>query len=1100
MYFKKLELIGFKSFADKTVLQFEPGVTAVVGPNGCGKSNIFDSIRWVLGEQSVKAMRGTSMEDVIFNGTSNKPALGFAEVSLTFSNENKFFPVDYDEIMITRRLFRSGESEYLMNKNQVRLKDINELLMGTGIASESYSLVEQGKIDLVLSSRPEDRRAIFDEAAGITKYKAKKKEALSKLEDTEENLVRLADIINEVQRQINSVERQAAKARRYQEHFQRLKGLEVKKALYELGQFSFQLQTLADKKSSSNQEEKELEGLIQKVSAQGGELTVQLNDIVAAIEAGDIEVLKADSITERLNDSLRVSHERIGEYEQRIKDLIQEKEHISSRVVHEQKRLDTLKQELFSFDDSLSTKKLQLKQHQEALEKIAQQIEAARKEISEAKKDILEITNQFTKVKNDSLKVTSGLTTLSTRKHRLEIERAKVGQEKEEAQNQLQTVQEQLRQKSNEIAKIQEALNQELSLEHSQQANLQKIEETLRQLDKDLSSLQSQKEFLENLKTKYASSASNREGLIILDAQDLKPGMGILGTIQVIDSVSDELAAKLSLKPKSASRVSCQLKVIDLDLERIIKEAEEVARRLREAKSKKDKLSTDIQSILLSISEKEKALKELEIQRANIQTQQQLGTQEATKLQEEALVVEEELSEVISEIASLTTASEKSQRQLQELESENKRLDGVIASNQDLISSLANTREKTIVDIAQLETTLGSFADKRNDLENSVRIIESSLAQDTQKEKSSDAQIEDCKKKIEQLSKEIGQAQSQIESTKATKHTAIERLEDLKQNKQEFVEKIKEKQSQINERNSDLNRIRQDAFELSSKEQEINFQIVNLKDRIEANYHVNLDTDIQGEAISSDEELSCLLDEIKTLKEKVDSYGVVNLVAIEEHEELKKRLEFLTSQQSDLVAAKESIHKAIAKINQTTRKMFSSTFEKIQVHFKDYFKLLFNGGDAQLFLTDENNILESGIEIVCRPPGKKLQNISLLSGGEKSLSAIALIFAVFKVRPSPFCVLDEIDAALDEANIDRYNRVLQEFLSTTQFIIITHNKKTITNADVMYGITMQESGVSRIVSVKFAKEKSGHALSSVKPLSKEQPPKEPVEKEPTKLS
>jgi chromosome segregation protein len=1083
MYFKRLELLGFKSFADKTLLHFEPGVTAIVGPNGCGKSNIFDAIRWVLGEQSVKAMRGASMEDVIFNGTSLKPALGFAEVSLTFSNENKFFPLDYSEITISRRLFRSGESEYLINKSQVRLKDVSELLMGTGIASESYSLVEQGKIDLVLSSRPEDRRAIFDEAAGITKYKARKKEALNKLEDTEENLVRLADIINEVQRQIGSVERQAAKARRYQEHFQRLKDLEVKKALHELQQFQQELKVLSDKKASSGKEQAEFEGLIEKLSSELEDFNAQLNDIITSIETSDIEALKADSLVERFKDQIKVNQERIQEYEQRIDALAKEKELITSRLINEKSRLASLKGELSSFDENLAAKQEQLKSKQDSLATIARDIEAGRQDISAAKKNILEITNQLTRVKNDSLKVTNDLTTLAARKHRLQIEKAKVAQEKESADSKLQEEEQRVKERNQAITGLKEALNTKKESLASAQSELKQIEVAITELEKELASLQSQKEFLLNLKTKYVDTGSSREGFIILDAGDLKPGMGILGKIEVIETAAPDS----NLPGKSLKRIRCQLKVIDLDLDKITKQESEVSKALSEDKSKKDSFSQNIQSLTGSIAAQEKTLKEEEILLANINTHYKMVADEAGKLEQEAEVVEEELAEVLTEVGSLVQAEEKAKERLQDLESQTKQLENSIGSNQDLIVELAKKREQSLVDIAQLETTLASFTDKRADLENSLRLIESSLTQDLDKEKSNLVQIEDAHKRIGQLTQASQQCEREIEETKHTKGEVLRQLDILRKKKEEVLEKTKEKQALLNEKNAQLNRIRQAEFQLNSKEQEVNYQILNLKNRIEASYHTSLDPALVAIATLAADELARLEQDIKALKEKVDAYGVVNLVAIEEHEELKKRLEFLTSQQKDLLAAKESIHKAIARINQTTRKMFKDTFEKIQVNFKDYFKLLFNGGDAQLFLTDENNILESGIEIVCRPPGKKLQNISLLSGGEKSMSAIALIFAVFKVKPSPFCILDEIDAALDETNIDRYNRVLQEFLATTQFIIITHNKKTITNADVMYGITMQESGVSKIVSVKFAKEK-------------EKPAKEPAAKEPTALN
>lgn len=1065
MHFKKLELIGFKSFADKTVLHFEPGVTAVVGPNGCGKSNIFDSIRWVLGEQSVKAMRGSSMEDVIFNGTVSKPPLGFAEVSLTFSNEGKLLPIDYEEVTITRRLFRSGESEYLINKSQVRLKDINELLMGTGIASEAYSLVEQGKIDLVLSSRPEERRSIFDEAAGITKYKSKKKEALNKLKDTEENLLRLSDIIDEVKRQIGSVERQAAKARRYQEQFERLKSQEIKMALHELAEFGGQMKNLAAERDASKIKIKELELEISSSLREFGELQSESDEITSDIEVVDRDVLKSDAIVERFCDQIKVSNERIDEYRKRSDDLTREKGLIAKRIDEEEGRLQSLNQELSSYDSVAQEKQAQLKIKNISLEKIAQDSDSARKIISESKKAILEVTSQLTISRNDAQKINNDLTTLSARRRRLELESAKVGEEKQGADANFKEKNAYFQQAQFQVNSLKSGLDKEKNDLYGKQKAYREIETHISELEKELLSLESNKEFLINLKTKYSDIHESSKAEFFLDAQDLKAAMIFLGKIE---SISDSEDSSKSLK-----RLTCHIKVIDLDLEKLSRREAEISALIQVEKNKKQDLEKGIESCLGSVAAGEKQLRELEISLSNITTQVNIIGEDVKKFEEELSIVSEELGEVKQEAGVLEKTFEEARLKTESLESEIKRLEHAISGNQDLISKLNGERETTVVEITQLQTSFASMADNRVSLGNSVKIVESSLAQDRIKLDGSDRQIEDCKQRIEQLLAQIGQLEKDIENARKSKETGLAHLEKLKTERDIFSQRIRDKQSKVNEANANLDLARQADFDISSKEQEINYKILNLKNRMDSTYHINLDSPEHICASLGEEELNILQEELRVLRDKLDSYGAVNLVAIEEFEELKKRFEFLTNQQNDLITAKESIHQAIAKINQTTRKMFVQTFEKIQENFKAYFRLLFNGGDAQLFLIDENDVLESGIEIVCRPPGKKLQNISLLSGGEKSLSAIALVFSVFKVKPSPFCVLDEIDAALDESNIDRYNRVLQEFLKTTQFIIITHNKKTITNADVMYGITMQESGVSKVVSVKFAKDKTG---------------------------
>lgn len=1073
---------------EKTVLNFEPGVTAVVGPNGCGKSNIFDSIRWVLGEQSVKAMRGVSMEDVIFNGTSSKPALGFAEVSLTFSNESKFFPVDYSEITITRRLFRSGESEYLLNKSRVRLKDINELLMGTGIASESYSLVEQGKIDLVLSSRPEDRRAIFDEAAGITKYKAKKKEALNKLKYTEDNLLRLSDIIAEVKRQIGSVERQAAKARRYKEVFQHLKDLEIDKAYFQLDQFNNQIKELAAEKTLSVNESKDIEAAIASKIENLKDLRTRFNEIASNIELADIDALKADSAAERFNEQIAVNKERIEEYEQRITALTKEKDLISERIKGEQERSQAIKSELSDFDKNAREKENQLKVKKEVLSSTIDEIESARETIKRAKKNILELATNLSKARNDASKLLSDSNALSARSRRLQIERAKVNEEKQGVEANFSQAEASFKEKTDAVQAIRETLEAERENLSNNKLTLKKLEEDIVTLEKKLSNLVSKKEFLQNLKSKYGDFPDACDGIIIFEADNLKPGMGILAKVDTIEQIEENLLNSLQFEGGSKKQIKVKLKIIDLDIEKIAEEEEALEARLAQEGLKKNELLDLIQAGSRSQMQKEEELKKEEISFANTKMQFDLFKEEINKLNGEANIVEEEFQEVTSEMTTLREALEKSNNKVDSIDSEIKNNEQSISQSEELIADLIQKRESQTVDIAQLETLIANIAPRHQSLENSLRIIEASLTQDKEKDTLNQAESEDCRNKAKRLIGQIEKAKIDIESTTKGKEEVLVRLGALKQEKEVTLEKINAIQEDTNQENTMLDKSRQANFQITSKEQEINFKILNLKNRIEASYHVNLD--IVGDTCQQLSQESTLeIDaEIEKLKQKVDSYGNVNLVAIEEYEELKKRFEFLLNQQNDLLTAKDSIHKAILKINQTTRKMFKETFEKIRDHFKDYFRLLFNGGDAQLLLSDENNILESGIEIVCRPPGKKLQNISLLSGGEKSLSAIALIFAVFKVKPSPFCVLDEIDAALDESNIDRYNKVLQEFIKTTQFIIITHNKKTITNADVMYGITMQESGVSKIVSVKFAKQEAADA-------SKPKPVKSPALKE-----
>jgi len=1052
MYFKKLEVVGFKSFLDKTTLHFEPGITAVVGPNGCGKSNIFDSIRWALGEQSVKSLRGSEMQDVIFNGTDSQQPLGMAEVTVTFDNENRFFNIDHDEAAITRRIFRSGESEYLLNKTQVRLKDILDLLMGTGIGAESYSLVAQGKIDLVLSSRPEDRRLVFDEASGITKYKAQKKEAMRKLEETEQNLLRVNDIITEVKRQIGSLERQANKARKYKEVFEELKNKEISLAhleknrlIKEKYEITKQIGQLENQEAKVLEEIKEQES---KISSHQQELK-KLEDKLMSIKN---EILNLDNLAIRNRERISFNLEKISELEESKKYLTTQIEQTKNRLILDEEKLNQAKEEYSNIHKNIADKQQALEAKAQDLNNINTAIKTALETIAKTKKSILDLVAKVTSVKNDVSDITTKQQMSLARKKRLEIEKAKVNEEKAVAEDNLRNITQELQNLEKGISELNlkvSHLNQELD---NEDISLNNLNTKIDDLKNQKLALESHKDFLDKLKTKYEDTGESMNAVIYLDKLPKEKLSGLVIKIAEIKGL----------------KLSGEAKPIDLDTQKINQKIEQIQKDLDAMKNAKTTKENQMEELNKTIHNLQQELRQQEIALANKKANQQTILEQVNKVKEEENIVIMELDDVEKELLVLNEKISNLQVNLNEAEGAYRQAEDLIVNAQNTISQNTSLKEKVLVAITQVKTELDALNRRINSDEATVRLLEDTYNQDKDSLLNQEKQLKDATCKKESLESEIKDLENKIEQARVDIQGQNTLLKETQEQYQGISNGSSDIVNKIELDRHELDGLKNKLYELQMQNKDLDFKYQSIKDRISQIYKVDLES-VQDNAENIDGNV--LVEEIKRLKEKVDSYGTVNLVAIEEYDELKKRYDFLIQQQNDLVTAKESLHVAILKINRTTRKMFLETFERVKEEFRNYFRLLFNGGDAQLFLIDEQDPLESGIEIICRPPGKKLQNVLLLSGGEKALSAIALIFAIFKVKPSPFCVLDEIDAALDEANVDRFTRLLQEFAQESQFIVITHNKRTIVNASVMYGITMQESGVSKIVSVKFAKDK-----------------------------
>ena len=1144
-------------------------------------SNIADAIKWVLGEQSARELRGGRMEDLIFNGSDRREPIHYAEVSLTLDNSDKHFPIDYSEITIARRLFRSGESEYLLNKTAVRMKEIAELLMGTGIGTSAYSLFEQGRIEQIINAHPEDRRVIFEEAAGITKFKTQKREALRRLDETEENLIRLADLIGEVKRQIQAIERQVRRAKAYRESYDRLKQLEVALARHEEDRLQSRWQAKEESLAQGRSQLKELEGLLALQES-------QLQQVRDAVAEADLRLGEAReallTLTHRQESSktaLEMNRQRLAEAQNQESQLRQELEVGRDQIAQLEKQRLELAQRIAQEDAQRQSKEQQRILCQQRLEECARTIDQAEEAIVQAKERLLAATGDEVQVKNGFNRLHQELSRVEARDNRLKLEKAKVEAEKTQAVTELESLQK-------ELANAQTQMQQICAQKRQGQEGLAAVEEHLEtsrrrlyDLEQQATRLSSQLELLKSLMSSHEGYAAGVKALLtaldegrlsrqgidgvlaelmevdLADAAAVDAALGSWSQAVVVESMEVALACRRMLEETAAGQVLFLIRNrVPLDppassnlldrigvpppLEPLIKfllsdtwlvadpeVAQEAAKR-KDAPSRfvtptgqmwtvagallgpppaPERLIVGRVSCLRSLegvlaqthAEREKAQQEMELLLKEQQTQTQaLSDLEAAfqerlescrrlesavesartgveKLSEEERLLELEQTESATQWEELKAQLHQWEGQLQAKEQAREELEALIRRWQEEMSGAKSIREESSVALATAKTELMSFDEIAASRRTSLGMLEEALGNTQLQMETRLSQLErvglvqnqcqaaeqELELSLKELVEEYAQAEIQVEGAQKEKEAALEAQRSQERQWQALSRKGEELQSQLHAQ--------------QMEQAQLMFERKQIANRLLQVYQVSLEEpSAPVPSLSSQEELHRVRDEVQALSQKLQRMGPVNLGSIDEERELQERYMHLTTQQSDLLKAKADLHEAIAKINRTTRAMFRETFEAIQKEFQATFTQLFQGGQARLVLMDEEDILESGIEIIARPPGKPLQAITLLSGGEKALTSIALLFAIFRVKPSPFCLLDEIDAPLDEANIDRFTLALKEFLKESQFIIVTHNKKTMTMADVLYGITMQESGVSKIVSVKFRDQMNGN--------------------------
>ncbi|HSA60552.1 MAG TPA: chromosome segregation protein SMC, partial [bacterium] len=1186
---KRLELVGFKSFVDPTVIDFDAPVIGIVGPNGCGKSNVVDAIRWVMGEMSAKSLRGKSMEDVIFNGSDKKPPLGMAEVSLTFSTEDGIAPADYagfSEITVTRRLYRSGESDYLINKVPGRLRDVIELFLGTGVGHKAYSIIEQGKIDFVINAKPEERRLLLEEAAGISKFKARKEAALRKMEATGLNLARLKDILHEVSRQINSLDRQVKKAERYKVLKNELREIEIR--LSALGH------------AELNREISELRGLLDDWTVRETASTGELSILETDLERGRIELAEKDQEFNRLQERgfevtsrLRLLEAESGFKNKEIESLDALKDQAHREIVELKGRQETLARE----KEEQQTKQTNLELNfggsagtLEAAENDWKAAEGAREELSHAinrlKEERHQAASEIHRLEAERRLYEERQVSLKGQFAKFEVELTEEdrlrGEQNAELQEKSRLLQEITRLCASlrgeietvrvELADKQarrDVLSQELKVRQEELVNKRSRLKSLLDLERNFEGyeegvraiLQKKKDnreiggvfgvvadFIETSpryetavsaalgeKLQYVIVQGHEEGVeainylkaqstgrssfIPIEVRDhaseafpyhqggvigplmnhvkiredyRKIGQFLLGDVVLVETLGDALTLWRGNGHKK-TLVTLDGEVVDpsgvvsggtsesgggirgkllLEKKREIKELRALCAEMEEEIGLKEDTLSQLEGSLSELGMNQETL----VRRAHEEEMKHMSLgQEVQHLEEEYRRVDEAHAKIAREREEIAADLEKADASLEagdmrrgELIKSLEEKDGSLVRLETEFNEQQHRVRLAHERLTSLRVEAAALSERRSMAEReSERLlrIESDLRQQIEQKMSF---ITEAHRKIAGIRSALQTSADEIRSLKTAADELTVSQEDARRAFETLASGLKDKEARVRDLRKENDLAKSHTGDLRVTLSRAETEISHLEQRILEKYSVNLaevPADVAPDFNQEEEEAR-----LNELKSKLEGMGDVNLGAIPEYEELKVRQDFLSKQIQDLEDSIEALKKAIHRINQTTKLRFEATFEMVNERFKTLFPRLFSGGRAEMRLQegeDGQGLLNAGVELLVQPPGKKLSHIGLLSGGEKALSAVAFVFSIFLVKPSPFCILDEVDAPLDDLNTQRFHNLLQEMTPRTQFILITHNRRTMEKADLLYGVTMQEPGCSQLVSVRM---------------------------------
>lgn len=1185
LYLKSLEIQGFKSFADRIVLHFDKGQTSVVGPNGSGKSNIADAVRWVLGEQSAKTLRGSRMEDVIFAGTQHRKPVGFASVTITFDNSDHMLPVDYSEVTVTRRMYRSGESEYFLNKTQCRLKDIQELFMDTGIGREGYSIIGQGRIDEILSTKSEERRLVFEEAAGITKYKARRKEAERKLENTRQNLVRIGDILNELESQLGPLAKQAECARRYLDLSNELKGIEVslfldmidklKARIEEVDSQSREIQAQIDEE---NRKIEEIRNRNKSKNERLEQLKAELDNLRNTIHSLDTGIEKNESqirLYEEKINHLAANNDSFGSDIESIRKRISE---LDAEVEKKKKRLAQMERDREHFSQLLS-------QAEEALAAIIARLDEGERLIEEAKQAVMDKQDllsdsriRLNNLKNDIDNYRQLKSRLSEdiRQAVLEIDRERMKKE---------DLDESLRKTREQISASRGILNELEGNRAETQKTYQELKKQQDDLSRRINTLESRQKVLRDMEASMEGYSSSVKAIRQACIENRQFAEGIHGPVAQLITVEeryetaieislgnalqnivtdDEYAAKRAIeylkkhnlgratflpisaiKPRTlepsqvdkirkmpgfegiaSDKVSCDsrfsgiilnllgrtvivdnmdsgiaiarqfdyaFRIVTLEGElinaggsmtggstvsrassiigrtRVLREIEEELallhiqqKKLSDSISAVEKTLADIESLY---EKEQKNLSDLELVRLRDENHVAAILDNIRKLTAKKEMMQQQETEIEKQIEEVRKDSEKEAQRAKAIEEEIAALKEKILSHQ-----IKNKDEQAKRD--ELHTDINDYKVSVNSIIESRQSVEEQIEQLNQEKSNIVANLEKREEERKRNIKRIGELQAEIEGIgkkivglKEEKTGCELKAEAVSEEIRVLEEELSGMLDQVTGHNSAILALQEGQGRLEARKAKMESELETFQNRLWDEYGLTY-----GNALEIRREISnvrAVQARINELKTEIRELGPVNVAAIEDYAKTKERYNFMKTQHDDLVQAEEKLRRVIHDITNVMKKQFVEQFEIINRNFSEVFRELFEGGYAEVQLADPENVLESNIEIIVQPPGKKLQNMMLLSGGEKTLVAIALIFAILKMRPAPFYILDEIESSLDDANVYKFADYLKRYTDRLQFILITHRKGTMESADILYGVTMEEHGVSKVVSMRM---------------------------------
>jgi len=1183
MYLKSLEIHGFKSFADKITIEFGEGITSIVGPNGSGKSNISDAVRWVMGEQSVKSLRGSKMEDVIFAGTQSRKPLGFAEVSLTIDNSDMALPIECSEVTVTRRVYRSGESEYFINKSMCRLKDIHELFMDTGLGKDGYSIIGQGKIDEILSTKSEDRRLIFEEAAGITKYRYRKEEAGKKLELTQENLTRLKDIINELEMQIGPLQQQSEKARKYLDLREELKVLEVNVFLDLIERLKKSLDEVTEQYENINSQLRQDEMLLQTMENDLEHLYHQAKDCDTSIEQirnmiheNKTNQEKAKNDINLLENNIKYNLELMDKINTEIYNIINKISMLDDEIHEKQVVIEELKTFYKCLKDNIQELEKRNQTIMDAIEAENNDIEALKSEIIEKMNKVSEL-----KVKQNSLKVLEN--NFLSRKEIINNEITTKKGQLIELNNRIMNLKEECNQKQKEILCKKDALNELRSSRvqvHNQYENLNAEKNRLISLYKEKSSKKTLLEEMEKDYEGYSKSVKSillewqngelkhlnihgpvsqlirvpqkyvtaieialgaaMQNIVVDSEQDAKsaieflkrghlgratflpissvhgkilddpndriksfPGYlgiaselvsydplysgiinSVLGRVVVVENIDvgismakkfgyqfrivtlegDVLNPGGSLSGGSINKVSSFLSRAN-EIEALDKESRQIQKTVTEVSSEIETTLSKLKDIDNKITVEEQCLKEMEgmIIKAESDLKHNMSLKENTEtelqtLTNEEIQIDEQIRDLRNEIAFII-------EDIIQLEKTVKSTEQLVMDKQASYKNVLETKEKLSEEVMEKKMQLNSMAKDLDLYTERIAAFEKEKQELLQNKTQKEEEGKFLQEKNVAMNAQISKKKQIIKCLEEKANTLDAELQKKLDIKKETESNIGQCQLDIKQQRERILVTQEEHRRLENKKTRIELELENSINKLWEEYELTFTTASEykkdiGNILQAQKRINHIKNEIKAL-------GNINIDAIEEYKNVKERLEFLNAQRNDLEEAKASLIKIIDDMVALMKKQFAEQFKIINTCFNEVFVELFGGGKAELKLTSPENILESGVEIEVQPPGKKLQNLMLLSGGEKAFTAIALLFAILKVRPTPFCILDEIEAALDDVNVYRFAQYLKQFSKKTQFIIVTHRRGTMEAADVLYGVTMQEQGVSKLLSLKI---------------------------------